>query len=63
MGGMMMSLTNDETILRNVRPDDDPHRHVDDVALDGELLEFLEHSHGSVSSQFGLRTGCRAAKF
>ena len=44
MIGMMMSPTSEVTMRAERRADDDADREVDDVALHGEFLEFLEHA-------------------
>ena len=42
-GGMMMSATSELTIAAERGADDHADGEIDDVALDGELAEFLEH--------------------
>ncbi len=43
--GMMMSLTNDDDDAAEGRTDDDADGEVDDIALHGEIAEFLQHPH------------------
>ena len=51
IGGMITSLTRDCDDGAEGAADDDADRHVDDVAPDGELSEFLQHAHADVSSR------------
>jgi len=60
MGGMITSLTNDETILPNAAPDDETNRHVEDVAFHGELFELFEHAHACVSTALMRPSKCSA---